>query len=946
MKLIQFVNQPNIYYICRKVKRNTRCGDVIMNIRTYWRFSALLLILLVQFAFAGNTGKIAGHVSDAKTGEPIPGANIILRGTFLGAATDLNGDYYIINIPPGKYTVECSVVGYQTVVMKDVEVQSDQTTIINFKVREQTLTMNEAIEVVAERPMVQKDLTASKKVTTAEEIQALPAENFTQIVALQAGVTRGADGALHIRGGRSNEVAYLMDGVSVANPYSTNGLATTVANNAIQEMTVVSGAFNAEYGHAMSGVVNITTKDGGSQFKGSLTTYSGDYISNHTNIFTNIDDVNPLANRNIEGTLSGPIPFFKSKKLTFFFSGKYAASDGYLYGIREHNPSDSANFKGKIVEYLVETDEKKFERRQKFIDEWYIENTGDYKKVPMNPSWAYNMLGKLKYNLSPSIILRVESIYNRSWWKSYHHAYKYNPDGDYNYYSQSWHTAMKWTHTLSPSTFYEFRLATNYRHYQRYVYKNPYDPRYVPTDKIQGSPPGVHFVFGGTRMGHVNQRSHSYIAKFDFTSQVTKRHQVKFGFEGRLHRLRNETYTILYDRINYNEPTVLGLSSPYHDYYDRWPREFSAYIQDKIEYQSMIINVGVRYDYFWSKSKYAKDLLQPDGALAEATPKHTVSPRLGVSFPITSTGIIHFSYGHFSQMPSFSALYVNPDFELPKSGTPTFGNANLRPQRTVMYEIGLQQQLTSDISIDATGFYRDIRDLLALQRIKFRSLEGDLRDYRIYVNQDYGNIKGFTLSINKRLTRNSPIGFNLEYTYQVAEGNDNNTDAFFYNSLSGLTTIKRIVPLDWDQPHNLYAIVTVSPIKNFTTSIIGKLSSGYPYTPFIYNKDFNYDVEPNSDRKPTQKYVDLQSSYRFKINQFYLTLFAKVYNLFDTLNELYVYNDTGRATYTFANRSQQETETLIKHYGEPGVHTWKEYMTRPDYYSKPREVRVGLTIEF
>lgn len=915
--------------------------------RNSWIISILLLVFwIAQSVIAGNTGKIAGHVSDANSGEPIPGANIVIKGTYLGAAADLNGDFYIINIPPGTYDVECTVVGYQKVVMKGVHVESDQTTIVNFKVREQTLTMNETIEVVAERPMVQKDLTATKTVTTAEEIKALPSESFTQILAVQAGVTRGAGGELHIRGGRSNEISYLMDGVSVANPYSTNGLATTVANNAIQELTVVSGAFNAEYGHAMSGVVNITTKDGGSKFKGSLTAYSGDYVSNHKNIFLNVDHVSPVANKNIEGTLSGPVPIIGSKKFTFFFSGKYASTDGYLYGIREHNPSDSANFKGKVIEYFVETEDKIFERREKFVDEWYIERNGDGKVVSMNPSWSYNLLGKLKYNLTPSIILRVESIYNKGWWKSYHHAYKYDPDGDYNYYTQSIHNALKMTHTLSPSTYYELRLATNYRHFQQYVYKNPFDPRYVPTDKIQGAPPGVYFNFGGTRMGHYNQRSHSYIAKFDFTSQINKRHQVKFGFEGRLHRLQNETYTILYDRINYNKPTVLGLNSPTHDYYDRWPREFSAYIQDKIEYKSMIINAGVRYDYFWSKSKYAKDLLQPDGALAQATSKHTVSPRLGVSFPITSQGIIHFSYGHFSQMPSFSALYVNPDFELPKSGTPTFGNANLRPQKTVMYEIGLQQQLTNDLSIDVTGFYRDIRDLLARQRIKFKSLEGDLRDYRVYVNQDYGNVKGFTLSLNKRMTKASPVGFNLEYTYQVAEGNDNNTDAFFYNSLSGLATIKEIVPLDWDQPHNLYAIITLSPVKHMTTSIIGRLSSGYPYSPYIYNKDFNYDVRPNSDRKPTQKNVDFQTSYRFPVGHFYLSLFAKVYNLFDTLNERYVYNDTGRATYTFAFRNQQETETLIKHYGEPGVHTWKEYIVRPDYYSKPREVRLGMTIEF
>ncbi|WP_456443859.1 TonB-dependent receptor [Caldithrix abyssi] len=913
---------------------------------TLWqRILFVLIFLLAGNLIAGNTGKIAGTVIDANTGEPVPGANIILSGTYYGASSDINGEFFIINIPPGKYDVECIVIGYQKTIMKNVLVQSDQTTMLNFRIKEQTLDLDEAIEVVAERAMVQKDLTSSKKVTTAEEIKSIPAETFTQVLATQAGVTRGADGALHIRGGRSNEIAYLVDGVSVANPYNTNGLGTSVANNAIQELTVVSGAFNAEYGNAMSGVVNITTKDGGKKFEGSLTGYTGDYVSAHDDIFLNIDQVKPFSNKTIEGTLSGPIPIARDK-VTFFFSGKYTDSEGYLYGVREHDPADSANFQGRIEEYFVETEEKVFERRERFIDEWYIERGGDGKIVPMNPSWSYNMLGKLKINLTPSLVLRIESIYNRSWWKQYTHDYKYNPDGDYQYNSRSYHHAVKLTHSLSPSTYYELRLAYNQRKYQEYVYENPYDPRYVPTDKIVGSPGGRTFVFGGTRMDHVHQKSKSYISKFDITSQINNRHQVKTGFEWRLHRLQNETFTILYDRINYNSPTVLGLDSPTHDYYDRWPEEFSAYIQDKIEYESMIINVGVRYDYFNAKSKYAKDLLHPDGELADATPKHMVSPRLGVSFPITAKGIIHFSYGHFSQMPAFSALYVNPDFELPKSGVPTFGNANLRPQKTVMYEMGLQQQLTNDIAINITGFYRDIRDLLTRQRIKFQSREGDLRDYRVYVNQDYGNVKGITLSLKKKITKQTPVGFSLDYTYQVAEGNDNDTDAFFYNSLSGLATIKEIVPLDWDQPHNLYAVVTVAPSDRFTTSIIGKISSGYPYSPFIYNKDFNYDIKPNSDRKPLQRYVDIQSSYRFTVGGYHVTFFTKIYNLFDTLNERYVYDDTGRATYTFANRSQEETDTLIKHYGEPGVHEWTDYINRPHYYTAPREVRLGVTVEF
>jgi len=178
----------------------------------------------------------------------------------------------------------------------------------------------------------------------------------------------------------------------------------------------------------------------------------------------------------------------------------------------------------------------------------------------------------------------------------------------------------------------------------------------------------------------------------------------------------------------------------------------------------------------------------------------------------------------------------------------------------------------------------------------------------------------------------------------VAEGNDNNVAAFFYNSLSGQENVKEIIPLDWDQPHNLTASVMWFPIDQLTVSVIGKISGGYPYNPDVF--DSNYDAVSNSDRKPTQKGVDLRLSYNFQISEYEYQLFLKVYNLFDTLNGRYVYDDTGSPDYTFAYRGVNEPDSFKKHYGEPGVHTYDEYNVRPDYYRSPREVRFGVSVNF
>ncbi|MEX0747665.1 MAG: carboxypeptidase-like regulatory domain-containing protein, partial [Rhodothermales bacterium] len=217
---------------------------------------AFTFLLLPLTVFA--QGKMAGKVTDGDSGEGLIGVNVVLEGTTQGTTSDANGDYIILNVRPGEYTLVFSYIGFGRRVVEGVRVTTGQTTRQDMEMSEEIIEGEEII-VQAERPLVQKDLTASKKTVVAEEIDQLPVEGFFGVLVTQAGVSQDASGGLHIRGGRSNEIGYLVDGMSVGNPFVTNGLATEVAADAIQEMTVISGAFNAEYGKAMSGIVNIVT---------------------------------------------------------------------------------------------------------------------------------------------------------------------------------------------------------------------------------------------------------------------------------------------------------------------------------------------------------------------------------------------------------------------------------------------------------------------------------------------------------------------------------------------------------------------------------------------------------------------------------------------------------------------------------------------------------------
>jgi outer membrane receptor for ferrienterochelin and colicin len=284
-------------------------------------------------------------------------------------------------------------------------------------------------------------------------------------------------------------------------------------------------------------------------------------------------------------------------------------------------------------------------------------------------------------------------------------------------------------------------------------------------------------------------------------------------------------------------------------------------------------------------------------------------------------------------------LYTNSEFEY-SFGTPTYGNANLNPEKTVSYELGLQQQLSDNIAFTLTGFYKDVRDLLATQRIRISSDEV----YNTYVNKDYANIKGIVFSLTKRRNPNDILGFTLDYTFQVAEGNDVSSDAFFIDLASGRQSEKVPIYLNWDKSHQLNATVSFGDISNWNVTLVGKIGTGLPYTPQIFDKEIY--LESNSDRRPVQSSVDLLAEKTFSFEGVDLVIFAKIYNLFDTMNENSVYSTTGRATYTLDETRGPAVAANELAARIPEVKTATEYYTRPDFYSPPREVRVGLSIEF
>ena len=899
----------------------------------------VLLVSLTSSAvvLAGQTGKLAGRITDAQTGEPIVGASVVIQGTKMGSSTDLNGYYFVDYIPPGEYTVVISAVGYEKVVVNKVPIKIDLTFTLDMKLNPQAVTTKEVV-VTAKRPLVQKDLTSTSVTVSSNQISQLPVESVGQIIGLQAGVVGG-----HFRGGRSDEVSYLVDGLPVTDPFN-GSLPLQVQNSSIREMEVISGTFNAEYGQAMSGVVNIVTQDGGEKFHGSLSAYAGDYVTSHTGLFPNVGRLTTFRTRDYEFTLDGPTVFLPG--LTFFTTGRYYYNPGYLYGWRIYNTSDRTPYQLTDANGNPILD-------QNGNPVYIMPHSGDSSYVPMNPSRLYSLNAKLSYSIQ-SLKLSYNAFYNNTFNKYYSHIWAWTPDGLMNHYMNNLIQSFQVSHVPSQSIMQTFKVAINRYDYKGYVYQDPFDPRYV--DPTQGSPLSNYtFQSGGQQSGRYERQTIETVLQWQFNDQISRHHKIGAGIEFDLFKLYDHEYNLISlassgGTDSVYRPTYLQLGAiseqdpAGNQPYTRYPLEASLYVQDKAEYDIMIINFGIRLDYFKPNAQYLYDLKNPlrdpnfpnAGRMKEASAKTQVSPRLGISFPITDRGIIHFSYGHFFQIPSFSSLYDNPGELVLETGglASIMGNPDLQPERTAMYEVGLQQALTSDLTIDFTVYNRDIRDWLGMEIIN--TYQGV--NYARYINRDYANVRGFILTLDKRFT--DYFGLKVDYTYQIAEGDASDPMSVFYNNQTQppVETPKTFVPLDWDQRNTLNIEVDLGIPDNWNVGLIFNYGSGFPYTQDVRISQgllfYNNGVKP-----PTYN-VDIRAQKSFKLkNALNLNLFLLVYNVLDIKNEVNVNAYTGRAN-DIPIQDINASGTII------GLNTLAQFINDPSSFSPPRSLRIGVSLDF
>lgn len=933
-----------------------------------------LLLIYSSLTYSQSTGKIMGKVVDVTTNEGIPFANVLVEGTSSGAATDMEGNFVILNIPPGIYSVTSSYVGYQKVTITDVSVNVGFTTTLEFKLSPGEVTLDAIIVQGDRNPLIRQDLTNPTVAITSESLEILPVDNISDVIKLQAGVVTGDDGSIHVRGGYGNEVAYTLNGLSLNDPYG-NSRAVGLASNAVQEASVSTGTFSAEFGNALSGVVNYVTKEGSERFTFSLRGYGGDYLTSRTNLFPKLGSANiDVLNRSrVEATLGGPVPISNSTR--FFISGIYENYKGTYYGYRLYNTTDSYltpdNFRS--------SDERYGDATGAYYFNPYDPNTsglptGDGQMVAMDPNTTLNLQFNLSHRFSSLVKLKYEIVYDQAESRDFERSYFFNPDGVGWDYSRGLINTLDLTHTINDKAFYTLKGSYSYNDGEHYLYEDPNDPRYLPSfyRKVIGN---TVYYSGGTDNSIIKRSTRTFSVKGDAVAQMFGVHEVKAGFEFRKHNLQRDGYTLDFYKLKDGVITSLTINDLLYDpevtritdriqsvsTYEKNPWQAAFYLLDKMELaKTMILNVGVRYEVFDAASDYNYNFSQNltdslsgylNAYLKPAEIKHMISPRFSVSYPITDRGIIRFSYGHFYQIGSLASLYANDLRWVPNvASIPTFGNPNVNPQRSIQYEIGLQQQLTDDFKFDLTGYYKDVRDYIFTQTI----YTVKARQYNLLTNLAYSNVRGITLSFVKRRSPGSMFSATLDYTFQMAEGNRTEpSEDLFFSEASGKQTETFLVPLSFDRTHLINGTITLTDPNSWSLGVIYRIQGGTPYTPALPPSLSTITFEQNSSSKSMQWEVDLKFEKFLELGPLDYSVFIHVNNLFDTQNDRYVYASSGKALSNVeqalnANEFNELRNRINR--GDPGMiginYIDEYYSNRPERINRPREVRLGFSLFF
>jgi len=998
----------------------------------FFLIAIVFLTTAVNFhASAAITGKVSGIITAEATNEPLANVTVTIVGTSSTATTNEAGYYVMTNIPPGGYDVKVELTGYGTETVEGAKVLAGLTTTLNFALKASEVVTLEGITVTAVKPLIKKDVTQTTRIIEAEDIEAMPRDSVNGILQTLPGVSvLNSTGSLHVRGGRSTEVKYLIDGIPISDPIG-GSLGLNISAKSLEQMEVITGGFNAEYGDAQSGIVNLITKAGSHKFSGRFRYRVGQWGTHHGDPLYGpwLDPDNgfrPVAIEPFRGIFLGkPYDYqtpYRGEDVTV---AALAEREGDaqivfteiapgVYADRTENPLQPVidvetgeprvdeetgeaimarqpykDADGTVIDYekkqvtlldgyVVDlnrysglfNDTKAYDLSPSHIGEFALSGPiwgnrltfafdsqlrSDESYLPNSDGLGYTFQGKMKFEVTPSIKLSASGLFDQRESNSYGGSLRFWPSAIPVSTRDARSLSVQLSHNINSGTFYTLTLGQFHRavasHQPDKVWdplektfdENAWDPEKTPEQneeegRIRNPPQQAYndttYFIAGDDNSWTTREATTSILRGNFASQVTANHLIQTGVEFLGYNLYNLGTT------NY------GSSNLYMEFYDVQPQSLSLYVQDKMEYEGMIVNAGLRYDLYNPDGVSPADPLDPlelndDGTIkldketykvglpiikdpVKASIKHMVSPRLGISYPITDRTKLHFTYGHYYQIPRGDDLYENLSFDM-RGAIRRRGNPDLNPERTIGYEVGIVQQFTDDLTIDLTGFTKDIDQLV-------NSVHVDItNDYSYFLNDEfdgvahgiYGRVQGFELTIRKWRTGRSRVSGMLSYTYSVAKGKGSSRNLGYLTYYRQQPDVTESHPLAWDQRHIFSGTLDIQLPFDAAVNFIGSYGSGLPYTP---NPRAPIKPDINSKRYPATYNVDALISKRSRIGGLTYTLFVDIRNVFNTKNLDDILDAVTYDRYGIPLSSQKHSHPL----------SW----------SSPRLVMMGVSLDF
>jgi outer membrane receptor protein involved in Fe transport len=926
-------------------------------------FNIVLLSSLLS-----QTGSITGRITDTKTKEGLPGVNIMLKGTYYGSNTDLSGNYTIKNIGPGNYTLTFTLIGYTAVTKTGVKVEAGKQLTISLGLNETALTLDQEVIIVGEKPLVNVEETSSKRLVSSKDIEVAAVKDIKDVVSLQVGVVK-SDNEIHIRGGRSYENAYLLDGISVQDPLSGTGFGLQLSASSIKEVEVITGGYNAEYGQATSGVVNVTTKEGAEK-------YNGSFLWKQDHLFQGISESN--WNSDIfEASLSGPEPITKSLlpllgveipgTLSFFGNFFGSISDGSIYGLNGRRATHvySSIFHGT-----------RFAPRQE--NNWFV--LGKLTWRPTNSTkltYSFNQSVSINQN-SQTLQTNLEYVEPSP---GFQYPFQNILENGLTYTHDNIFHTLYWMQTVNTKMFYELkftRFFTNLRADANGKNWNEYqEPKDIVTFPIQyydtkdpnkiGVIPGDGFYDVGNGYTWHDHYVLEYTFKGDMTYIFNEKNKFKAGFESSFQEMQ---------LIDIYAPWVgtMGLNN---DIYKVSPSFGALYAQDNVTFSGMILNFGLRFDY-WFPGKYVDDAVKdpevitiPDEIRARYENntynlfgrryKARLSPRLGISHPITDNQTLYFSYGHFSKRPKPQFVYAKLNPTSAKSSFQTFGNPDLNPETTVAYELGIRNQFTDDDVLSLTAYYKDIFDYVSTRSAKISNARFAGGNFITYVNQDYARSRGVEIEYKKRIGR----WFNGSFTgsYSIATGKSNSADEGVLIAKGNLYETVKENYLTWDRPvqfslNTTFMVPKNEPLFGVMNGLLDDYSlhlrffyeSGKRYTPqlllgYLENGRPEYITDTKSQNGKIAKdwfWIDLNLEKNFTLFNTNFALQVEITNLLNSQNATIINPVTGKA-YEYGDPTPSSyNDPLYPDLQAP----ISPYPLNPARYLVQRNIKIGLAVRF